>query len=121
MTVQVLKGYPTRIRNGAVYHELLKADSTTHLASAVINDSFKYVFNDSTFTVDLVTNSYKYGSELQFKAYSRRPPVLKPRVEKDHAYYRLEAGYLPVNYGTVRWLENLAYSLRAYLDLKDLE
>ena len=55
-----------------------------------------------------MTNSYKYGSEVQFVAYSRRAPVLERRVDKDHEYYRLECGYLPASHETANLLRNVA-------------
>jgi len=43
---------------------------------------------------EVVTDSYKYGSEVQFVHFSRKAPELKARVDKEHGYYRLECGYL---------------------------
>ena len=55
----------------------------------------KLVYPETNFTIDAVTHSYKYGSELQFKSYTFKPPTLQHRVNKDHSVYRLECGYLP--------------------------
>lgn len=71
-----------KIRNAACFYDLLVAPTTSHLTTATVNDKEKLVFHDSMFSIGLVTNSYKYGSELQFIAYSRKPPTLEKRVEK---------------------------------------
>ncbi len=97
-----------RVRNGANYYELLKATTTSGRTTAIINDSEKLVYPQSLFTVDLVTNSYKYGSELQFKSYSLKPPELHPRTDKEHNYYRLECGYLPATHQTAENLREIA-------------
>ena len=97
-----------KVRNGACYYDLLVSSTTTHLTTATINDKEKLVFNDSTFAIGLVTNSYKYGSELQFIAYSRKAPELKARVDKEHGYYRLECGYLPGSHETAEKLRDCA-------------
>ena len=89
------------------------------MSSATVSATQKYVFPESTFSIDLTVNSYEYGSELQFKSYSRTAPVLEARVDKAHNYYRVECGYLPVTYDTIRKIEALAYAMRLYLDLKD--
>ena len=119
-------GFPRRVRNGAVYYELLKVPSTTHLATAIINSTQKYVYPQSQFSIDYIANSWKYGQELQFKSYSHKPPVLEARVDKDHAYYRLECGYLAVNLETAEKLEEIARIIRlvtgtTHRDVKPLE
>ena len=97
-----------RVRNGAHYYELLKSSTTSGRTTAIINDSEKFVYPQSLFTVDLVTNSWKYGSELQFKSYSLKPPELHPRTDKQHRYYRLECGYLPATHETAESLRSVA-------------
>ena len=97
--------------NGVNYYDLLVSPTTSHLTTATINDKEKLVFNDSTFAIGLVTNSYKYGSEVQFISYSRRAPVLERRVDKDHEYYRLECGYLLGSHETAEKLRNVADQL----------
>jgi len=97
-----------RVRNGAHYYELLKAATTSGRTTAIINETEKLVYPQSLFTVDLVTNSYKYGSELQFKSYSFKPPELHPRTDKEHQYYRLECGYLPATHETAQNLRGIA-------------
>ena len=97
-----------RLRNGASYFELLRVPTTSGRTTAIINDKEKLVYPDSFFTCDLITNSYRYGSELQFKSYSMKAPELKPRVDKDHSYYRLECGYLPASHETAEQLRDIA-------------
>jgi hypothetical protein len=97
-----------KTRNGANYHQLLAVPTTTRLATATVNDKEKLVFHDSMFVIDLITNSWKYGSELQFNCYSKKPPTLEKRVDKDHEYYRLEVGYLPGDHSTVEKLREIA-------------
>ena len=97
-----------RIRNGAGYYELLNTPTTSHLTTATINDKEKLEFQNSFFTVDLVTHSYKYGMELQFKSWTTTPPKVKPRVDKEHGYYRLECGYLPGSHETAEKLREIA-------------
>ena len=104
-----------KIRNGAYYYDLLVTPTTSHLTTATINDKEKLVFHDSTFAVGLVTDSYKYGSEVQFIAYSRKAPELKARVDKEHGYYRLECGYLPGTHETADLLRNVADQIDAIL------
>jgi len=107
--------FNVRERNGAIYKELLRINNTSHLASAIVDDNVKLVYPNSIFTVDLVTNSYKYGSELQFKAYSTFPPIRKARVDKEHNYYRLECGYLPVTTKTRDFFLQCAMEIDAVL------
>jgi hypothetical protein len=97
-----------KIRNGARYYDLLVTPTTSHLTTATVNDREKLVFYDSLFSIGLVTDSYKYGSEVQFIAYSRKAPELKQRVDKEHGYYRLECGYLPATHETADELRNVA-------------
>jgi hypothetical protein len=105
-----------KIRNGAYYYDLLVMPTTSHLTTATVNDKEKLVFYDSTFAVGLVTNSYKYGSELQFIAFSRKAPELKARVDKEHGYYRLECGYLPGTHETAEQLRNVADQIDAIIN-----
>lgn len=97
-----------RIRNGAYYYELLSTPTTSGRTTATVNDKEKLLFDNSTFSVQLVTNSYKYGSELQFVAWSREAPHLEKRVDKEHFYYRLEVGYLPATHETAEKLRQVA-------------
>ena len=97
-----------KIRNGAFYYDLLVSPTTSHLTTATVNEKEKLVFYDSMFSIGLVTNSWKYGSELQFVSFSRKPPVLERRVDKEHGYYRLECGYLPGTHETAQKLRNVA-------------
>ena len=97
-----------KIRNGAYYYDLLVTPTTSHLTTATVNDKEKLVFHDSNFSIGLVTESWKYGSELQFVAFSRKPPVLEKRVDKEHNYYRLECGYLPGTHETADKLREVA-------------
>lgn len=97
-----------KVRNGAKYYDLLVTPSTSHLTTATVDAQDKLVFHDSLFTIGLVTDSYKYGSEAQFLSFSRKPPTLEPRVEKDHSYYRVECGYLPGTHQTADMLRDVA-------------
>jgi hypothetical protein len=97
-----------KIRNGAYYYDLLVSPTTSHLTTATVNDKEKLVFHDSIFAIGLVTDSYKYGSEVQFISYSRKAPELKRRVDKDHGYYRLECGYLEASHETAQSLRRAA-------------
>jgi hypothetical protein len=108
-----------KLRNGACYYDLLVTPTTSHLTTATVNDREKLVFYDSTFSIGLVTNSYKYGSELQFIAYSRRAPEFKARVDKEHGYYRLECGYLPGTHETADLLRHVANQIDAILDYSE--
>ena len=111
----ILFGYPHRTYNDCDYYELLAMPSTTHLASAIINDTQKYVYPESLFSIDLITHSWKYDKELQFKSYSKEAPTLERRVDKEHFYYRLECGYLPVDLTTANKLEEIADLIRFIL------
>jgi len=104
-----------KIRNGARYYDLLVTPTTKHLSTATINDREKLVFHDSLFTVGLVTDSWKYGSEVQFISYTRKAPTLETRVEKDHEYYRVECGYLPGTHETAETLRNVADKIDAII------
>jgi hypothetical protein len=64
--------------------------------------------HDSTFSIQAVTNSWKYGAELQFVAWSRNPPVLSKRAKDDSLFYRFEAGYMPLNHETAQILRHVA-------------
>jgi hypothetical protein len=97
-----------KIRNGARYYDLLVSPTTSHLTTATVDNKEKLVFPDSTFAIGLVTDSYKYGSEVQFIAYTRKAPVLKARVDKEHGWYRLECGYLPGTHETAQRLRDCA-------------
>jgi len=114
VTVQEFK-HNIRERNGATYKQLLSMANTTHLASAIADDRWKLVYPESTFTVDLVTNSYKYGSELQFKRYGMVPPGRVRRVDKPQKFYRVECGYLPVSAATRDFFLECAYEVDALL------
>ena len=103
--------YVLRSRNGANYYELLKTPCTWHVSTAIVDETQKLVYPDSTFTIDAVTHSYKYGSELQFKSYTFEPPTLEQRVDKDHNIYRLECGYLPLTHETAEKLRDVADSV----------
>jgi hypothetical protein len=102
-------------RNGANYYDLLVTPTTSHLTTATVNDKEKLVFPDSTFSIGLVTNSWKYEAELQFLSYSRKPPTLERRVDKEHTYYRLECGYLPGTHETAQQLRDIADKIDAIL------
>jgi hypothetical protein len=104
-----------KIRNGAKYYDLLVTPTTSHLTTATVNDKEKLVFPDSMFSIGLVTHSWKYGSELQFVAFSRKPPMLEKRVDKEHSYYRLECGYLPGTHETANKLREIANQLDAII------
>ena len=109
-----------KIRNGAYYYDLLVQPTTSHLTTATVNDKEKLVFPDSTFAIGLVTDSYKYGSEVQFISYSRKAPELKRRVDKDHEYYRLECGYLPGTHETAQKLRDVADQIDAIVGYSEL-
>lgn len=104
-----------KIRNGARYYDLLVSPTTSHLTTATVNDKQKLVFHDSLFAIGLVMDSYKYGSEVQFISFSRRVPELKPRVDKEHGYYRVECGYLPASHETADQLRNVADQIDAII------
>jgi len=77
------------------------------------------VYPQSSFTIDAVTHSYKYGNELQFKSYTFKPPTLEHRVDKDHTVYRLECGYLPLTHGTAEQLRRVADQIDLIIDFQD--
>ena len=108
-----------KIRYGAYYYDLLISPTTSHLTTATINEKEKLVFQDSTFAIGLVTNSYKYGSEVQFIAYSRKAPESKPRVDKEHGWYRLECGYLPGTHETAQKLRDVADQIDVILSYSE--
>ena len=97
-----------KIRNDARYYDLLVTPTTSHLTTATVNDKEKLVFHDSLFSIGLVTESWKYGSELQFVSFSRKAPTLERRVDKEHEYFRVECGYLPGNHATAEVLRDVA-------------
>jgi len=101
-----------KIRHGAKYYDLLNSPGTTHLSSCIFNRSYKYTLPDSTFSIQAVTDSYKYGCELQFVSWSRQPPILERRSKGDSVYYRFEAGYMPLTHES-------AQQLRAVADMID--
>ncbi len=96
------------IRNGARYYDLLVTPTTSHLTTATVNDREKLVFHDSLFSIGLVTESWKYGSEVQFVAFSRKQPTLERRVDKNHEYYRIECGYFKGDHNTAQLLRDVA-------------
>lgn len=106
---------PPRIRNGAQYYELLRTMTTSGRTTAIVDATMKLSYPESMFTVDLVTNSYKYGSEVQFKSYSVKPPTVEKRVDKEHSYYRLECGYLPATHQTAEKLREMADKIDAVI------
>jgi hypothetical protein len=95
-------------RNGACFYQLLACPTTTHLATVTVNDKEKLVFHNSTFVIDFVTNSWKYGCELQFNCYSREPPTLEKRVDKEHNYFRCETAYLEGSHESAEKLRRVA-------------
>jgi hypothetical protein len=97
-----------RIRGGADYFELLLAEPTQHVSTAIISRTEKLVYPDARFSIDLVLSSWKYGSELQFKAFSTEAPFKASRTDKEHRFYRLECGYLPGNHETAERLRRIA-------------
>ncbi len=104
-----------KIRNGARYYDLLVTPTTSHLTTATVNDKEKLVFQDSKFAIGLVTDSWKYGSEVQFISFTRKAPQLKRRVDKDHEYYRVECGYLPATHETAEMLRGVADKIDAIM------
>ena len=108
-----------KIRNGAYFYDLLVSPTTSHLTTATVSDREKLVFYDSMFSINLITNSFKYGSELQFTAFSREQPVLERRVNKEHGYYRLECGYLPASHETAENLRVVADQIDSIIGYSD--
>lgn len=104
-----------KIRNGAKYYDLLVTPTTSHLTTATINDRDKLVFRDSQFSIGLVTDSWKYGAEVQFVAFTRKQPEVKRRVDKDHEYFRVECGYLVGSHDTAEMLRRVADKIDAIL------
>jgi len=111
VTVQVQK----RAHNGATFYELMKVLNDRADANAIINDTEKLLYPHSYFTVDLVTDSYKYDKQLQFKSWSYRPPTVVRRNDTGGKAYRLECGFLKVDRNTVRWLHFLADCVEQFL------
>jgi hypothetical protein len=105
---EMMQSLTPKQRNGALYYDLLNSNGTTHLSSCVFNESEKYVLPDSTFSIQAVTNSWKYGEELQFVSWSRKPPVLEKRAKDDSLYYRFEAGYMPLTHESADQLRRVA-------------
>lgn len=97
-----------KIRNSARYYDLLNTSGTTHLSSCVFNETHKYIMPESTFSIQAVTDSYKYGQELQFVSWSRERPILERRAKDDSRYYRFEAGYMPLTHETANKLRDVA-------------
>lgn len=110
-----------KIRNGAYYYDLLNSPGTTHLSSCVFNDTQKYVLPNSTFSIQAVTNSWKYGEELQFVSWSCKPPVLEKRAKDDSLYYRFEAGYMPLSHETADLLRCVAEKIDKIVSYSALE
>lgn len=110
-----------KIRNGAAYYDLLNTPGTTHLSSCVFNETQKYVLPESTFSIQAVTHSWKYDKELQFVAWSRKPPRLERRAKDDSEYYRFEAGYMPLTHETAEKLRNVADQIDTLINYSELE
>ena len=103
-----------KIRNGAYFFDLLNSPTTSHLTTATIDDKYKLVFPESTFSIGAVTNSYKYGQELQFIGWSRQSPIKMKRVDKEHGYFRIES-YLELTHETAELLRGVADKIDAIL------
>jgi len=103
-----------KIRDGAYFYDLLNSFTTSHLTTATIDDKRKLVFPESTFSIGAVTNSYKYGQELQFIGWSRSPPIKTKRVDKEHGYFRIES-YLELTHETADMLRGVADKIDAIL------
>ncbi|MCK4477997.1 hypothetical protein KAU88_05675 [Candidatus Bathyarchaeota archaeon] len=86
------------------------------VATATIDLNRKLSFKNADFCIDAIINSYRYGRELQFVTLSRVPPVVEPRTDKQHTYYRMESGYLPLDYETANLLIELGYKIHSILD-----
>jgi hypothetical protein len=99
------------VRNGCRYYELFKSPTTSGRVTAIVNATQKLLYEDAFFTIDAITNSYKYGSELQIKAYSHTPPRLVPRTDKEHTVFRLDPCYLPLIHATAEQFRNVANSI----------
>jgi hypothetical protein len=106
---------PVKIRNGAYYYDLLNSTGTTHLSSCVYSDTKKYTLTESTFSIQAVTDSWKYGAELQFVSWSRKPPILERRSKDNSEYYRFEAGYMPLTHETAQQLRKVADNIDAII------
>jgi hypothetical protein len=102
-----------KIRNGAYYYDLINSPGTTHLSSCVFSDTHKYTLPNSTFSIQAITNSYKYKRELQFVSWSRQPPILERRAKDNSEYYRFEAGYMPLTHETAQQLRDVADKIDA--------
>ncbi len=104
-----------KIRNGAHYYDLLNSPGTTHVSACIFNETQKYTLPDSTFSIQAVTNSYKYDRELQFVSWSRTPPRLEHRAKDDSEYYRFECGYIPLTHESAAQLRDVADKIDAII------
>jgi hypothetical protein len=100
-----------KLHNGMKSYELFSCQTTSHLTTAILNETEKLVYPDATFVIDLITDSWKYGSELQFNCWSRKAPKVALRTKEDSAFYRCEIGYLPGTHATADLLRNVADQL----------
>jgi hypothetical protein len=97
-----------KLHNGMRSYELFSCQTTSHLTTAILNDKEKLVYPDATFVIDLITDSWKYGCELQFNCWSRKAPKVALRTKEDSAFYRCEIGYLPGTHETADKLREIA-------------
>ena len=104
-----------RLRNGALYFDLLNSPGTTHLSSCVFSDTQKYTLPASTFSIQAVTGSWKYDRELQFVSWSREPPILERRAKDNSQFFRFEAGYMPLTHETSTQLREVANKIDAII------
>ncbi len=58
--------------------------------TATIDDKTKLEFSDGLLAVEWLTQSYRYGSEVQLVYYTRTKPEIRQRVNGHNGYYRVE-------------------------------
>lgn len=71
---------------------------TKEVKRAVVSfdENEKLFFEGGSFAVDLLTNSWKYGTEFQLIYYTReKPKKIVERVPGHNGYYRVEVTFRP--------------------------
>lgn len=84
---------PVTERNG--YHIDHMAEVDVKTITATINESEKVEFQGGKLAVDWLSDSYKYGSEIQIVYYTKTPPVVKSRVDGHNGWHRVEIHLTP--------------------------
>ncbi len=58
--------------------------------TAAINEEEKVELEGGVLAVDWLSDSYRYGNEVQIVYYTRKRPVIRRRVDGHNGYFRVE-------------------------------